>query len=141
MECPLCAADQDDLIWQDGRCRVIAANDPAYPGYFRVVWNEHVAEMSDLDIFARCHFMNVVLAVESSLRTLMNPDKINLASLGNQVPHLHWHVIARFADDPHFPEPVWAREQRSAPARNAPERIALATRIDAELARISVVRQ
>ncbi|MDR2926275.1 MAG: HIT family protein [Azoarcus sp.] len=140
MECPLCVADRDDLIWQDGHCHVIAANDTAYPGYFRVVWKEHIAEMSDLGIFARHHFMDVVFAVESSLRALMNPDKINLASLGNQVPHLHWHVIARFADDRHFPESIWALEQRRAPARAAPERVALAARIDAELARISIAR-
>jgi diadenosine tetraphosphate (Ap4A) HIT family hydrolase len=42
----------------------------------------------------------------------MQPDKINLASLGNVVPHLHWHVIPRFADDAHFPSPIWASPQR-----------------------------
>jgi len=112
-------------------------DDPDYPGYFRVIWGEHVAEMSDLDIHARHHFMNVVFAVESSLRSLMNPDKINLASLGNKVPHLHWHVIARFADDRHFPESIWGREQRSALRRDAPGRDVLAARLNVELARSS----
>jgi diadenosine tetraphosphate (Ap4A) HIT family hydrolase len=37
---------------------------------------------------------------------------VNLASLGNVVPHLHWHVIARFADDKHFPQPIWGQAQR-----------------------------
>ncbi|MCL2162536.1 MAG: HIT domain-containing protein, partial [Betaproteobacteria bacterium] len=75
--------------------------------------------------------------VESSLRALMTPDKINLASLGNRVPHLHWHVIARFADDRHFPESIWGRERRRAPMRNAPDYAILADRITIELAQIS----
>ena len=138
MECPFCITTRDDLIWQDAFCRVIASNTPGYPGYFRVVWGKHVAEMSDLDVCARRHFMDVVFAVESSLRTLMNPDKINLASLGNRVPHLHWHVIARFADDPHFPESIWSYERRRGPVHDAPDSAALAARIAVELARISV---
>ena len=51
--------------------------------------------------------MRVVFAAEAALLEVMAPDKVNLASLGNVVPHLHWHVIPRFADDPHFPNPVW----------------------------------
>ncbi|MDR0563491.1 MAG: HIT family protein [Azoarcus sp.] len=137
MECPLCAISQDSPIWQDEYCCVIDAGNPDYPGYYRVIWGEHVAEMSDLDEWSQRHLMDVVLAVECSLRALMAPDKINLASFGNQVPHLHWHVMARFADDPHFPEPIWGQEQRHAMPRIAPARDALSGRISAELARIS----
>ncbi|MCL2875090.1 MAG: HIT family protein [Betaproteobacteria bacterium] len=136
MECPLCATNRGDLVWQDECCRVITGNDSAYPGYFRVVWSEHISEMSDLDACARRHFMDVVLAVESSLRAMMNPDKINLASLGNKVPHLHWHVIARFADDRHFPESIWGCEQRCAPTRSAPDCTVLAALISIELDRV-----
>jgi len=136
MKCPLCVTD--NLVWQDEHCRVITGDNPAYPGYYRVVWGKHVAEMSDLDTYARRHFMDVVFAVESSLRALMSPDKINLASLGNKVPHLHWHVIARFADDHHFPEPIWGCEQRNALMRSAPDHAALAARISVELARTSI---
>ena len=42
----------------------------------------------------------------------MQPLKVNVASLGNVVPHLHWHVIPRYADDAHFPAPVWAQAVR-----------------------------
>jgi diadenosine tetraphosphate (Ap4A) HIT family hydrolase len=56
--------------------------------------------------------MSTVYAVEDALRAILLPHKINLASLGNQVPHLHWHVIPRFEDDPHFPQPVWGARQR-----------------------------
>ncbi|MEI4902545.1 HIT domain-containing protein, partial [Klebsiella pneumoniae] len=47
-----------------------------------------------------------------ALRSLYSPDKVNLASLGNVVPHLHWHVIARFRDDAHFPDPIWSVPRR-----------------------------
>jgi diadenosine tetraphosphate (Ap4A) HIT family hydrolase len=46
------------------------------------------------------------------LRDALAPTKINLAALGNMVPHLHWHVIARFDWDSHFPQPIWGTRQR-----------------------------
>jgi diadenosine tetraphosphate (Ap4A) HIT family hydrolase len=61
----------------------------------------------------------------------MQPDKMNLASLGNQTPHVHWHVIPRFRDDRHFPTPVWAVPQRAASV--PPERLALAASIGAAI--------
>jgi diadenosine tetraphosphate (Ap4A) HIT family hydrolase len=92
-------------------------NDPDYPGYCRVVWQTHVREMTDLSEAERAHCMAVVFALEAVLRELLAPDKINIASFGNQVPHLHWHVIPRFADDAHFPDPVWAAKRRRARPR------------------------
>lgn len=68
--------------------------------------------MTDLAPAGREHCLRVVFAVEQALRDALGPDKINVASLGNQVPHLHWHVIPRFADDAHFPDPVWAARRR-----------------------------
>jgi diadenosine tetraphosphate (Ap4A) HIT family hydrolase len=54
--------------------------------------------------------------VEQALREQLQPTKVNVASLGNMVPHVHWHVIARFDWDSHFPSPVWAAAQRESPA-------------------------
>lgn len=79
-----------------------------YPGFCRVIWRSHVGEMSDLAGPDRRHLMTLVFATESALRRLYAPAKINLASLGNLVPHLHWHVIPRFRDDPNFPAPIWS---------------------------------
>lgn len=95
------------MLWQDDFCRVVLAGDADHPGFCRVVLNEHVQEMTDLPLAQRERLMRVVWAVERVLRAELRPHKINLASLGNQVPHLHWHVIPRFSDDPHFPGPVW----------------------------------
>ena len=112
MICPLCSSDGGDVLWRDDFCRVVLANEPDYPAFCRVILNAHVKEMSDLDAAGRGRLMAVVYAVEASLRELLNPDKINLASLGNVVPHLHWHVIPRFVDDAHFPDPIWAAPKR-----------------------------
>lgn len=110
--CPLCAPAGEVVLWRDRRLRVIRVADDDYPGYLRVIWHAHVREMSDLDAAAREHVMRVVLAAEECLRKCMRPDKINLASFGNMVPHLHWHVVARFGDDRHFPQPIWGAAQR-----------------------------
>jgi diadenosine tetraphosphate (Ap4A) HIT family hydrolase len=69
--------------------------------------------MTDLHIGDRDHCLRVVLAVEQVLREVLHPEKVNLASLGNQAPHLHWHVIPRFQDDAHFPDAVWAARRRA----------------------------
>jgi diadenosine tetraphosphate (Ap4A) HIT family hydrolase len=117
MACELCGQPGGEVLWKDALCRVVSVDEPGYPGFCRVVWNAHVKEMSDLAAHEQAHLMRVVFAVESSLRALMDPAKINLASLGNLVPHLHWHVIPRFRDDPHFPQPIWAPRQREPQSR------------------------
>ncbi len=76
--------------------------------------------MSTLPAADARHLMDVVFATERAVRKLVAPDKINLASLGNLVPHLHWHVIPRWKDDSHFPSPIWATAQRIGRARAVP---------------------
>lgn len=110
--CPLCAAHGEAVLWRDDFCRVIWVDDPDDPGDCRVILNTHVREMTDLPEDERQRLMAVVFATEGALREALNPDKVNLASLGNQVPHLHWHVIPRFHDDRHFPDPIWAAARR-----------------------------
>lgn len=119
MSCELCDVVGGQLLWQNERLRVVYVDEPGYIGYCRVIWQTHVAEMTDLDEASRAHCMATVFAVEALLRELIKPDKINLASLGNFTPHVHWHVIARFCDDAHFPQSIWGVRQRQAIARNA----------------------
>ncbi len=111
-ECEFCARPGGELLWRNARCRVVLANEAGYPGFCRVIWNDHVKEMTDLDPASRAHLMHVVFGVERALRDCLQPDKINLASIGNMVPHLHWHVVPRYRDDPHFPQTVWGARQR-----------------------------
>ena len=129
MTCELCAGLTENILWQSEMCRVVRVNDPFQPGFCRVIWRAHVKEMTDLDAALRGELMRVVFAVEAAVRQCFVPDKVNLASFGNVVPHLHWHVIPRWQDDRHFPEPIWGKVQRE----NSPERIQVA---DARLAAI-----
>ena len=118
--CVLCQINRSSDIWSDRFCRVIIVDDADYPGYCRLIWRTHVRELTDLPVLQRAHCMRVVFAVEQALRRVFNPDKVNLASFGNMVPHLHWHIIPRFNGDAHFPDPVWAqRRRRNAAAARA----------------------
>jgi diadenosine tetraphosphate (Ap4A) HIT family hydrolase len=120
MSCELCASPGGTVLWDDALCRVVHIDEAGYVGYCRVVWNQHVKEMTDLTASERAHLLHVVFTVETVLRALLKPDKMNLASLGNITPHLHWHVIPRFADDPHFPQSIWSEPERApTPQRKA----------------------
>ena len=104
-------------LWRNEQLAVVLVDDASYPGFCRVLWHAHVKEMSDLAPEQRSALMAVVWQVELAVRDVMAPDKVNLASLGNMTPHLHWHVIPRYLDDAHFPDPVWAAVRRTtAPA-------------------------
>lgn len=111
MSCVLCDSDGGSVLWRDDFCRVVRPTVEGYPGFLRVIVNRHVKEMTDLS--ERDRLMKVVFACESALLQVYKPDKVNLASLGNVVPHVHWHVIARFADDAHFPDAIWAPVRRA----------------------------
>lgn len=112
MSCPLCDPTPHEILWLDDFCRVVLLNDEDYPAYCRVELLDHIKEMTDLAPQDRARMMKVVFAVETALREALNPDKINLASLGNKTPHIHWHVIPRFEHDKHFPNSHWGDAMR-----------------------------
>ena len=132
-DCPLCQQDGGQLVWRGEKLRVIRANEAGFPAFYRVVWNDHVAEFSDLSAADRAHCMEVVVQVEQALRQQLQPTKINLATLGNLVAHLHWHVIARFDWDSHFPAPVWAAAQRERAALHEAAVVAVLPTLDTYL--------
>lgn len=115
--CALCGTTSQDVLWQDDFCRVVLLNDVDYPAYCRVELIAHIKEMTDLPPADRARTMKVVFAVEAALRETIQPDKINLASLGNKTPHLHWHVIPRFESDKHFPNSHWGEATRDSQAQ------------------------
>ena len=114
-DCLLCSETGGALLWNSPLLRVIDACDPVYPGTTRVVLNRHVAEMTDLGEADQQSVMRATLCVERVMRDTLGPDKVNLAALGNMVAHLHWHVIPRWKDDPHFPQAIWAALPEAAP--------------------------
>lgn len=108
LACPLCTLTNQHVLWSDRFLHILAVNDSGFPGYTRVVWAHHQAEMTDLTANERAHLMETVWLVEQAQRDILLPDKVNLAQLGNRVPHVHWHVIPRWQSDTHFPEAIWA---------------------------------
>ncbi len=123
MSCVLCDTEGGLVVARTPQFRVVRVVDGEearrFPAFYRLIWNAHVAEFSDLPVTDRHACMDAVTEIERALRSLLVPTKVNIASLGNVVPHLHWHVIARFEADSHFPAPVWAAPQRDEPAGGA----------------------
>ena len=110
--CRLCREEGGALVWSGADCRIVQVSDTSLPGFCRVIWHHHIAEMSALNHAQRNLLMRVVVGVEEIVASAMKPLKINLASLGNQVPHLHWHIIPRYEDDPYFPDSIWSEKHR-----------------------------
>ncbi|MBQ5948309.1 HIT family protein [Massilia sp. ST3] len=132
--CELCELAMP-VVWRGPKFSVIVVDDASYPGFCRVIWNEHVREMSDLAKEDRLLLNEAVFQLEEAVREVMQPLKVNVASLGNVVPHLHWHVIPRYADDAHFPAPVWAQAVRETPADVLAARRALLPQLEAAILR------
>ncbi len=132
--CELCEL-QAPVAWQGEKFAVIVVDDAAYPGFCRVIWRDHMREMSDLADDDRLLLNEAVYQVELAVREVMRPLKVNVASLGNVVPHLHWHVIPRYADDAHFPAPVWAAAARQTGQAVLAERRALLPALHEAIAR------
>lgn len=101
------------VIWQGDDFYVIHAQEENFPAFYRLIWNTHVTEFSELTPDERYRCTDALVTVERVLREQLQPTKVNVASLGNQTPHLHWHIIARFAWDSHFPGAVWGTAQQN----------------------------
>jgi diadenosine tetraphosphate (Ap4A) HIT family hydrolase len=110
--CSLCAEVGGVLVAQAEHWRVVRVLDPNFPAYYRLIWRQHVTEFSQLDAPARTLCMEIVVHIETLLLEKLQPTKVNLASFGNVTPHVHWHIVARFEWDSHFPQPIWGSAQR-----------------------------
>ncbi len=112
MTCPLCDPSGEKVVFKNDIFRVVCVEDENYPGYFQLILNVHVKEMSDLWKIEQGRVFAALAEIEKVLIAQMKPEKVNWAQLGNQVPHLHWHIIARFTDDATFPDPIWSAPRR-----------------------------
>ena len=120
MSCVLCDGAGGRVVRAAGNWRVVHVTEPGFPAYWRVIWNRHVTEFTQLTRDERIECMDVVAAVEAALVAELHPVKVNLASFGNRVAHLHWHVIGRWEWDSHWDDPLWSSSRRTAP----PDRLA-----------------
>ena len=84
--------------------------------WLKIFARQQAREMSDCCDDTRQEIMRVLMLLEKAMLKTFQPEKINIASFANYVPQVHWHIMARFRDDSHFPEPMWGVQQRqSAP--------------------------
>lgn len=127
--CALCLGDGGLLLWRGAGLRLVRADEALHPAWWRLVCDAHVAEFTDLDALARASCIDALALLEQAVREALQPDKVNLASFGNVVSHLHWHVIARWRDDAHWPQPSWGPPLRGADP----------SRLDALRARLAAV--
>ena len=132
--CPLCDGPGGVPVFSGPKFRVIRAQEAGFPAFYRLVWADHVAEFTDLAAPERDLCMAAVAEVERLMRAHLKPDKVNLAALGNAVPHLHWHIVARFAWDSHFPASVWAPASREVSPRELAALESLLPALDAAIA-------
>jgi diadenosine tetraphosphate (Ap4A) HIT family hydrolase len=88
-------------------CRVLLMNDRRFPWLILVPEREGLREIHDLPPAERSTLIEEIVLAGQVLARLVQPDKLNTGALGNLVPQLHVHVVARFATDAAWPGPVW----------------------------------
>lgn len=88
-------------------CRILLIRDATYPWIVLVPERDGLRDLDDLNVEDRTMVMAEIDQVSKVLKSLVQPYKINVAALGNVVEQLHIHVLARFRDDPAWPDPVW----------------------------------
>jgi diadenosine tetraphosphate (Ap4A) HIT family hydrolase len=101
-------------------CRLLLMNDSTYPWFVLVPERADVREVHELLDDDQVRLIGESSRLSRWLAEVFEADKINVAALGNMVPQLHWHVIARYATDPAWPAPVWGK---GPPKPYAPEEI------------------
>jgi len=106
--CGKWAAETELRIAELKHCYVTLNRDQFFPGYCFVFTKDHVTELFHLDQATRQGVVEEVNRVAQVLAELFRATKINYELLGNMVPHMHWHLVPRFTDDPLWPRPIWS---------------------------------
>jgi diadenosine tetraphosphate (Ap4A) HIT family hydrolase len=120
MNCPLCDKLQrlqklpdDQLVWQFPHSIALLGPWQYYTGYCVLIARCHATELHQLPAPERAAFLDEMVMLSHAIATAFQPRKMNCESLGNQVPHLHWHLFPRSADDPDTLKPVWLALERA----------------------------
>jgi len=110
MTCPLCNPQNEKTIFQNEFLRIILVDD--IPGFLRIITQKHIKEFSDLSDEEAVKLTLLIKKIEKEMIEFLKPDKINIASLGNMVPHLHIHLIPRYKNDPWWPNASFCKKER-----------------------------
>jgi diadenosine tetraphosphate (Ap4A) HIT family hydrolase len=98
------------MVWENEFLR-IEREESEIPWY-KIFTKHPYREMSEVPETLRLQIYALLHLVEKALLDYYHPTKINIASFGNYLPHVHWHIMARFETDSYFPEPMWGKKQR-----------------------------
>ncbi|MFO1155443.1 MAG: HIT family protein [Rhodospirillales bacterium] len=97
------------LVGRLGLSRLLLMNDITYPWLILVPERAGISEIADLDAADRVVLIEEIALVSGALTAMLQPDKLNVAAIGNVVAQLHVHLVARFRSDPVWPAPIWGR--------------------------------
>lgn len=117
--CQLCQRQnyQQNIIYENENFVILFVLEQNFYPLLRIICKNHYKELSDLPDDLRKELFDLINKCENIfLQTTAispKPDKINIASLGNYVPHLHFHIIARWQNDLHFPDSIWSQQNKN----------------------------
>src|SRR5262245_44176236 len=114
MNCPFCDTlttlgelPDEEVVWQFPHSVALLGRWQAFAGYCVLVSRRHVTELSGLEDGERAAFLAEMCRLAKAIELAFRPKKMNYELLGNQVPHLHWHLFPRYPDDADALRPVW----------------------------------
>jgi len=110
------------LIAELGTSRAFLHEDQFFPGYVLLVLRRHATELYQLEAGERTAHLEEVSRVAEALARVFRPVKMNYELLGNQVPHIHWHLVPRLPTDPDLLSPIWRVDHQPAPLAPAAAR-------------------
>ena len=118
--CPFCdklarldELGDDELVWRFPHGVALLGPWQFYHGYCLLVARTHATELSGLGDEERAAYLGEMCLLARAIETCFRPHKLNYELLGNQVPHLHWHLFPRYRDDPEALKPVWLALDRA----------------------------
>src|SRR5438270_1886022 len=119
-DCPLCRQLKDlaalppsEVVWRFPHSVALLGPWQYYHGYCLLISRRHATELNGLEADERREYLVEMCLLARALEECFRPHKLNYELLGNQVPHLHWHLFPRYADDPQRLQPVWLALDRA----------------------------
>ena len=106
------------VIYENANIRIEV--EPSEIPWLKIFTQHPYKEMSEVPGLVKFEIYDLLDTIEKEMLSYYNPKKINMASFGNYMPHVHWHIMARFEEDSFFPEPMWGTKQRDS-SLNLPE--------------------
>ena len=119
-DCPFCrklsdlnSLSPEELIWQFPHSVALLGPWQYFHGYCILVARTHATELNQLPDDERIAYLNEMCLLAKAIEGAFHPRKLNYELLGNQVPHLHWHLFPRYDHDPDVLKPVWIALDRA----------------------------